>query len=172
MNNFPYYHETIHGSTGNLNGLNISWLYGKRFPYYHETVHGSKMLLGQCKKGQLYIVWSQGFLFERPKSSLSEREEVFVKYYLIFPSLGFPFQTVEDYTGFPFWEGDCSYGKDYAGSPFLRSSDRTRKIENSLRTQHFKQTNALYPTVPKTYLKISWNYPFISIIFSVNNLMS
>jgi hypothetical protein len=25
MNNFPYYRETFHGSTGNLNGPNISW---------------------------------------------------------------------------------------------------------------------------------------------------
>jgi hypothetical protein len=25
MNNFPYYRETFHGSTGNLKGPNISW---------------------------------------------------------------------------------------------------------------------------------------------------
>jgi hypothetical protein len=36
MNNFPYYHETFPGSTGNLNGPDISW-YEKRFPYYRET---------------------------------------------------------------------------------------------------------------------------------------
>jgi hypothetical protein len=40
MNNFPYYRETFHVSTGNLKEPNISW-YGKLFPYYHETFHGS-----------------------------------------------------------------------------------------------------------------------------------
>jgi hypothetical protein len=59
MNNFPYYCETFHGSTGNLKGPNISWWYGKLFPYYHETFHGTKMLLGQCRVTPMVLsTWS------------------------------------------------------------------------------------------------------------------
>jgi hypothetical protein len=58
MNNFPYYRETFHCSTGNLKGQNISWYYGKLFTYNHETFHGSKMLLGQCNSLlQKYIIY-------------------------------------------------------------------------------------------------------------------